>query len=55
MGGKLRAARFRLSQQQCQKPRQVWKVSDEQNVAGLADEPIAEPVRRVARLQILRR
>ena len=55
MRGKLGAARFRLSKQQCQKPRQMWKVADEQDVAGLADQPIAEPIRGIARLEVLRR
>ncbi len=55
MRRKFRAARFRLSEQHCQEPWQVRKVPDEQNVAGLADEPIAEPVRRVAWLQIFGR
>ena len=42
------------SQQQSQEPGQVGKMSGNQNVPGFPAQPIAEPSRRVVRLQVTR-
>src|SRR5205823_9604057 len=48
-------ARFAPADEQREKARQVRKVSDDRDVARLAAQPIADPLRRVVGLQIARR
>jgi hypothetical protein len=52
---KIRGARLRLADEQRQQARQVWKMSNQQHVPGFADQPIADPVGRIAGLQVFSR
>jgi hypothetical protein len=41
-----------FTEQQCEQPRQVWKVAGDQDIPRFVAQPIAEPQRRIIRLEI---